>query len=445
MGIRILHQLPSLAIHCAIVGATWGALLSEGTSIAWARPPSASGAAATSQAGSDSSVARGTDSGVAAIAPNSPAEKRAAKLASEAIGTDYWSGHHPLAEKKLREAIQICMVQNCSVPFVARLHRDLGVVYIAGMKRVEDGKDEFTAALAADATVALAAPMDMPAVKQAFADVKASMPATVGSTASAAATGVPAPAPETKPEPEPQLADANGESGARNSRNGEPEPEEAPELASARRIMNWVTLGLQQDFVFHSQTPNACSPGSNYKCFDAAGTYVPVTGFAAGGNQVSSGGITTGTLRLLIGFDRVLGRRFTLGLRVGSVLAGKAEKVQGDRAFMYFHGEGRAAVWFARDPFIGTGIHPYLFGSTGVAEVDGKVLVEYTSTDPARPCPNCKLDAWKRSGNVFFGIGAGVQAAITPKSGPILEARYMQFVGPSVPVIGAQLGYAVGF
>lgn len=346
------------------------------------------------------------------------------------------------------------MVQNCSVPFQARLHRDLGVVYIAGMKRVEDGKDEFTAALAADATVALAAPMDMPAVKQAFIDVKASMAGGAGSTASTAATGAPAAAPQTTPQPEPQPAATKRRGrGARKSGRAEPEPEieETPEVASARRIINWVTLGLQQDFVFHSQTSNACTPdaGSNYKCFDVAGNYVPVpvNGYVPGGNQVSSAGITTGTLRLLIGYDRVVDRRFSLGLRVGTVLAGKADKVQGDRGFMVFHGEVRAAVWLARDPFAAAGIHPYLFVSGGVAEDDGKVLVEYTPINPANRCQNgaCKLNAWKRSGYGFLGIGAGVQAAITPKSGPILEMRYMQFLGPSIPVIGAQLGYAVGF
>jgi len=67
-----------------------------------------------------------------------------------------------LAEKKLREAIQICLLQSCTVGFQARLHRDLGVVYVAGMKRVEDGKDEFAMALTADATVILAASMDTP-------------------------------------------------------------------------------------------------------------------------------------------------------------------------------------------------------------------------------------------------------------------------------------------
>ena len=60
-------------------------------------------------------------------------------------------------------------------------------------------------------------------------------------------------------------------------------------------------------------------------------------------------------------------------------------------------------------------------------------------------CDNCKLDAWKRSGIGFIGAGIGIRAAITPKSGPALEVRYLQFLGPSMPVLGAQLGYTGGF
>jgi len=220
---------------------------------------------------------------------------------------------------------------------------------------------------------------------------------------------------------------------------------EPPEVKNAQRFLNWFSLGVQQDFMIHSQTSNACSPGSRYSCFDATGRPIPLDPavVVAGGNQISVGGVTSGTLRVLAGYDRVIGRRFSLGLRAGSVLTGKADSVQGDRAFMYFHGEARAAVWLARDPFASAGVHPYLFLSGGVAEADGKVLVEYT--DKRQTCTACKLDAWKRSGNGFIGMGLGIHAAITPRSGPILEARYMQFFGPSAPVIGAQLGYTVGF
>jgi hypothetical protein len=210
-----------------------------------------------------------------------------------------------------------------------------------------------------------------------------------------------------------------------------------------KRTKNWITLGFQEDFVVHSQTSNAClATNSTYKCFDANNVYQPLQKADPGSNQVSGAGISPGTLRILFGYDRVLGRRFTVGLRFGSVITGKAPVVQGDRAFMYFHGEGRVAAWLSRAPFASAGFHPYVFVSGGVAEADGKVAVDVAGSNV---CLKCQLDAWKRSGSGFVGAGAGIQAAITPKSGPILETRYMQFISPNVPVLGAQLGYAVGF
>ena len=371
--------------------------------LAWANMA----AAATPTGISTESTTASSSAGVDAVGPSTPAEKRAAKLASEASGADTRAGRNAVAEKKLREAIEICLVQKCSVPFQARLHRDLGIVYIAGMKRVEDGKDEFTAALTADATVVLTpSAEDKPAVKQAFAEVKGAMasaqPAEVQSATDA----------ETRSESE-----AKSDKAAHNSpQAASPGPKnsgatldtaESPEAKATRSFLNWFSLGLEQDIVFHSNTINACSSGSRYECFDATGRQILVNDFVSGGNQVS-GGFTTGTWRVLLGYDRAFAGRFSLGVRLGSVVAGAAQRAAGERAFMYFHGEGRAAVWLARDPFAVTGIHPYIFVSGGVAEADGKVQVQYTDTRPG-VCPDCWLNAWKRSGDGFLGIGAGVR------------------------------------
>jgi hypothetical protein len=53
--------------------------------------------------------------------------------------------------------------------------------------------------------------------------------------------------------------------------------------------------------------------------------------------------------------------------------------------------------------------------------------------------------AWKRSGWFFVSPGIGLQYPITKTHGPLAEFRYMQFLGPQVPVVSFSLGYLYGF
>ncbi len=413
-------------------------VLALGGSTAFAKPASTNANSGTSSAGASDGAE-----------PGNWAEKKAGKLASEAIGADYWAGRYAMAEKKLREAIQICMVQHCANSFQARLHRDLGVVYIAGMKHIEEGKDEFTAALTADATVTLAASMEMPAVKQAFDEVKSSV--TGGAQASSASAesssaGSTSPNPTTEPEEVSKKDTHKSASSEGSPKESEPaaEVDEATPKSAEKRRMNWFSLGIQQDLVLHSHTSDACGSNSPYHCYDANNVRqkpYDLGSYVAGGNQVAAGGFQLGTLRVLAGYDRVIGRRFTVGLRVGSVILGKSPVLPGERAFMWFHGEARAAVWIGHEPFGTSLLQPYVFVSGGVAETDSKVLVQ---VQPINDSHLYSFDAWKRSGAGFIGGGVGLMAAITKRGGPNAELKYLQFLGPSVPSLAFQLGYSFG-
>ena len=55
------------------------------------------------------------------------------------------------------------------------------------------------------------------------------------------------------------------------------------------------------------------------------------------------------------------------------------------------------------------------------------------------------LYAWKRSGHSFVGFGLGLAAAYQKDRAPFAELAFAQFMGPSVPAIALQLGYAYGF
>jgi hypothetical protein len=387
--------------RCSVAVIAGAAVWMLGGSLAVARPASSGGdsSAKSDSAKSDSakSDSAKTNSAINSDSPEpkTVAEKQASKLGSEAMGSDYGSGRHEIAEKKLREGIQICMTQHCSPAILAHLHRDLGVVYIAGMKHVEDGKDEFTAALTADPAVTLSPSMvDMPAVKQAFDDVKTGMEKSQSAA--------------SKPSEKESV-----EKPAEKAKEAEkpPEPaatvEEPPQKDAPKHWLNWISLGVQEDFVLHSKTSDACGSTGAYKCYDGngerqpaynAGSYVP------GGNQVGSAGFQPGTLRILAGYDRVILNRFTAGARLGAMILGRANITQGDSAVMMFHAEARGAFWFGHDPFSSL-LRPYAFLSGGLAETDSKVLVQVQRNGD----PNLySFNAWKRSGMGFVGAGGGL-------------------------------------
>src|SRR5262249_19889558 len=96
------------------------------------------------------------------------------------------------AEKKLKQALSLCKGSDCSDKVKAQLHRDLGVVYLGGLNRADEGKAEFAEALRSDPATSLGADLASPEigapVKAAKAAAKGGAPAqtpTPGPTASA--------------------------------------------------------------------------------------------------------------------------------------------------------------------------------------------------------------------------------------------------------------------
>jgi len=98
----------------------------------------------------------------------------------------------------------------------------------------------------------------------------------------------------------------------------------------------------------------------------------------AGGNQISGSGALPGTLRILVGYERVVHPKRHRGRQVGSVITGKARRMDTDSAFLFFHGEARASLWIGKDVFSKPGVRPYLFVSGGIAEASGKILVDFS-------------------------------------------------------------------
>src|SRR5690349_24623972 len=82
-----------------------------------------------------------------------PKDEAATAKRKEATEGDYLAMRFKQAEQKLKAALTTCGKHNCSNVVEARLHADLAVVYIAGLKKADKGKQELKKALKADPSV----------------------------------------------------------------------------------------------------------------------------------------------------------------------------------------------------------------------------------------------------------------------------------------------------
>lgn len=326
---------------------------------------------------------------------------------------------YPNAEKKLRRAVQICVDQKCSAAFNARLHRDIGIIYVVGMNRRDDGKQEFATALTLDPTVAISAEMNTDETDKAFLEVKYSL------------------FPETKPPPTAAPAPS---AGLEASTSVDTKSSDSADTGAWRQLANWVSLGIQQDLFIHAPTKYVCNQ-SSYRCIDAAGVPQDFTNRAVtGGNEIPSTKFKAGTMRVLLGYERLLLKNVSVGLKLGLVISGKAPRVPTDSAVVVVHGEARASYFFGTAPFEPTNvIRPYAMAALGIAEVSSKVTV-----DIYEPNTYQKVSAWKRAGKFFVGIGGGATFNLWKNHGPFVEGR-LNMTDKSNVVAALQVGYTYGF
>ena len=137
-------------------------------------------------------------------------------------------------------------------------------------------------------------------------------------------------------------------------------------------------------------------------------------------------------------------------------------------AFLPFHLEARGSYWFGKDPFSRVGLRPFGFVGGGMAQVDTKVEVSVrektcnpgTAADaPAGACvvpdknlndyqynpETQKVEAWRKAGQSFVGLGGGVMYAMTPNSGVIGELKISYMLPTPNIVVSPTIGYVMGF
>lgn len=499
-----------------------------------------------------------------------PGDEAALELAKKAIYTDYLGTKFEDAEKKLKQAIALCGAgADCSAKVKAQLHRDLGVVYVGGMNRVDEGRLEFTAALAADAAVALDSELTSPEIQTVFETAKKGTAGSGGAgTGGSTGTGgqpaaTPAPAAARgdlvhTPPPEQailhpvplyaelpegtsaarvvlnykvfgttewktlamtpagrgysgvvpcadvgsltgslkyflQAFDAQSNpvswSGTRDNPNtvaikteiqseaphlpgqappskcedigdcppefpgckalgadeekpceGENCPEPKP-VDSAKK--NWVSLAVQQNFLFLGGEQAACSGVGDYQCFRETGEFYNMAPYGESGGEIG-GGIAASTTTVMAGYDRAIWR-LTLGVRIGFAFGGGPQAPDG-RPFLPVHAEGRVSYWFGADPFAGSGPRAYVTLAGGLAQADSKVsVIVYENEQDYIADKRLTLDAWRKAGTGFLSLGGGFMYAITPRIGPFAEVKVLQLLGAASTGLGAQAGAAFGF
>lgn len=124
-----------------------------------------------------------------------PKDGEALGLVKKAIYNDYLGTKFADAEKKLKQAIKICTpAPACSAAVRAQVFTNLGVVYIGGMNKTDEGKAQFVEALKQDPGTTLDADLVSPEIQAAFDEAKKG-----GGAAHGAPHEAPAPEPSTGP------------------------------------------------------------------------------------------------------------------------------------------------------------------------------------------------------------------------------------------------------
>jgi len=105
---------------------------------------------------------------IASHALAAPKDNAALKLDDDAIFNDYLATKFTDAERKLKQAVQICGRSNCSPSVLAQVRRDLGIVYVV-TGRTDEARAQFAEALRLDPATQLPKDLTTPEIQAVFA------------------------------------------------------------------------------------------------------------------------------------------------------------------------------------------------------------------------------------------------------------------------------------
>lgn len=215
-----------------------------------------------------------------------------------------------------------------------------------------------------------------------------------------------------------------------------------PKIPPTRRISilrNRLSFEASMDFAPISSDA-ACAPSSvgdgQYSCFRADDSELEQDPLAPG----SFSTVGVGSLRLSLGYDRVLGDRWLVGARGGLTLLGHPERADG-KSVLPVHLALRGAVYFGNEPFAQTRVRAYAAISAGLANSAGRVDGVSVRSDTQG------LEAvrvWQKGGSLFAGAGLGLEIPLSQAGSIYGELGIRQYFPTSLTAFGPTLGYVHG-
>jgi hypothetical protein len=171
-----------------------------------------------------------------------------------------------------------------------------------------------------------------------------------------------------------------------------------------------IVLSVQQDVGLLART-GVCAAASQQQegtaCYRADGSrYL--------GSPVLTNeplGVASGPTRVVLGFEQLVSRSTSLGLRLGWALAGQGPTPPGGTGFVPLSAVARATYWLEHDP--SAWLRPFAFVTGGFAMSDLQTSVHVREDVTAQPRQGGNdleqdLTLWKRAGDATVGGGAGL-------------------------------------
>ncbi len=213
-----------------------------------------------------------------------------------------------------------------------------------------------------------------------------------------------------------------------------------------KRKKNWIGISFSPDISIVGSSSDACSQSAQsdgkLSCFYSGGQQVTENPLVDNGTL--NGGVALGTMRVMVSYDRVLGKRMTIGARAGFIFLGPPKRDDG-KTFLPLHLEARFAFHLRKDPFMGKGVRPYVFVNAGVGESAARITTPIVVSTPQQPNgKQFKVNVYQTGGVAFGGAGVGLQYAVSPKAAMVIEVAGRETFPTTSTVIAPSLGFAYG-
>lgn len=213
---------------------------------------------------------------------------------------------------------------------------------------------------------------------------------------------------------------------------------------------SWLGLHLALDLVPLSGD-DVCSPRgqrtSGYTCVDSYGARYAGEP-QPGSVEPISGHLAGGTTQLLASFTQHTGSHLALTGRGGVVIGGPDA--------LGLHLDARGEYFFDEHAFAKPGLRPYVALGGGVARVEAKAhvrLVDCSASSARADCAQSSdpdagqaldLDAWRRLGPAFVGVGGGAVWAFRRDRGLRFELTALYLLPKAGFALQPSLGYVFG-